>query len=143
MEEMPKKITNLEIDKNILENQDSIKETEISLKEGIEVLKDEIRLMQNDIDYLNYLESSNETADSLNEMAEELGKDKLRKHSDEEINKIKVNIQNAQKSIDEIGRLIMELTLQKVELSHYIEEFEKLNEQFRINLLKINKENLN
>ncbi len=143
MEKMPNKITDIEIDSEIHENNERIKESEKALKEGIEVLRDEIRFLEDDVAYFTHMENFNETADILNEMAQELGKGAVKKYPDEEIAKVKAYIENARKTVDELGGLIAELTLQKVQIGYYTEEFEKLNEKFRTSLLKINKENLN
>ncbi len=143
---MPKKITIPEVDKSIIESNERLKQIEQDLKDSIEIFKEGVEFLQDDIDYFEHMESSNEAVDFLNEMAKDLEEHediKSKKYSQEKIHKIKVNIENTQKTLAKINTFITELILNKVEISHYVDEFEKINEQFRENLLKINSWNLN
>lgn len=129
------KIGNSEIQAAISEGERDIKEAENLLKESLEDLKQAIDLLEMDAAYLEHMQGNNEFIEEYkNDIGAELS---LRKYDDDEISKIKLNVERAKLDIKNIHEFMTTLTLDKIATEEYVEEFKKLEESFKAVLLRV------
>ena len=135
------KIVIPEIQEAITEGKNDIELMENSLKESLMDLKELIELIEMDVGYLEHMKDNNEFVE---EYKNETGVEpSIKKYDDEEIAKIKSEIEKGRADIKEIHGLMTTLTLQKIATEDYVEQFQKLEESFKALISKIDSNQAN
>lgn len=140
MEQDPSKpkIVVEEIQDEIKSLEKDSKEIQKDLDEALEGLKLFIENLEADIGYLDHMQSGNEFA---KEYREEMGKEPSSKiYSEEEMDKIRSDIDKSKAMINKIHDYMNDLTLMKVDIGISKEIFEKLEDIYNHLVFKFPKE---